>query len=67
MFGYGWPDKKQIKRRLFMEIIVEKNRYTYEDYMKLPEDARYELIEGELVMSPSPITRHQKILRFFIF
>lgn len=40
-----------------------KKKYTYEDYLKTPDDKRYELIEGELYMTPSPNTRHQKISR----
>jgi len=43
--------------------VIEKKKYTYEDYLKTPEDERYELIEGELIMSPSPIPKHQKISR----
>ncbi len=37
---------------------------TVAEYTALPEDAeiRYELEEGVLVMSPSPITKHQKCL-----
>jgi len=42
-------------------VLEEKKKYTYEDYCKLPEDTRYELIEGELVMSPAPKTKHQRI------
>jgi Uma2 family endonuclease len=35
---------------------------TYEDYCLLPEDGkRYELIEGELFVSPAPSTRHQSV------
>ena len=41
--------------------IIEKKRYTYDDYLKTPDDKRYELIEGELYMTPSPITNHQRI------
>ncbi len=41
--------------------VIEKKKYTYEDYLKTPEDERYELIEGELIMSPSPIPKHQRI------
>ncbi len=39
--------------------------WTYEDFMALPEDpsCRYELIDGDLCMTPSPVTRHQKISR----
>ncbi|MDO8141240.1 MAG: Uma2 family endonuclease [Candidatus Brocadiales bacterium] len=42
-------------------IAVEKKKYTYEDYLKTPEDKRYELINGELIMTPSPIPNHQRI------
>src|SRR4030067_1837545 len=41
--------------------IIEKKKYTYDDYLKTPDDKRYELIEGELYMTPSPITNHQRI------
>jgi Uma2 family endonuclease len=35
---------------------------TYEDYCLLPEDGkRYELIEGELFVSPAPSLRHQTV------
>ena len=44
-------------------IDIEKKKYTYEDYLKTPDDTRYELIEGELYMTPSPITNHQRISR----
>lgn len=43
------------------ETVIEKKRYTYEDYLKIPEDERYELIKGELLMTPSPVPRHQRI------
>ena len=43
--------------------IIEKKRYTYDDYLKTPDDKRYELIEGDLSMTPSPITNHQRISR----
>lgn len=39
--------------------IIEKKKHTYEDYLKTPEDKRYELIEGELIMTPSPVPYHQ--------
>jgi len=36
---------------------------TYDDYAARPEDGhRYELYEGELVMTPSPRTRHQSVI-----
>ncbi|MEW6675939.1 MAG: Uma2 family endonuclease [Nitrospirota bacterium] len=43
--------------------VIEKKRYTYEDYLKTPEDERYELIGGELLITPSPIPNHQRISR----
>lgn len=43
--------------------LPETERYTYADYTQLPEGAPYELIHGELVVSPSPSTLHQRILR----
>lgn len=40
-------------------------KFTYEDYKSLPESEteRYELLEGELVMVPSPSWFHQSISR----
>ncbi|WP_029551151.1 Uma2 family endonuclease [Thermocrinis jamiesonii] len=35
---------------------------TVKDYMELPEGAPYQLIEGELVMSPAPGYSHQNTL-----
>lgn len=40
--------------------VVEKKRYTIEDYERLPEGSPYQLIEGELIMSPAPGYEHQK-------
>lgn len=38
----------------------QKKTYTYEDYLKLPDDRnRYEIINGELVKTPAPKTIHQ--------
>lgn len=35
---------------------------TYEDYCSLPDDGlRYEILDGELEMSPSPLIDHQRI------
>jgi len=44
--NYQWPKQGQ---------------WTYEDYCRLPDDGWiYEVIEGELYMSPAPLTRHQR-------
>lgn len=38
--------------------------FTYEDYAALPDDGnRWEVLDGQLVMSPSPILIHQAVLR----
>ena len=37
-----------------------KLKLTYEDYAKTPDDERWELIDGELTMSPSPKRAHQR-------
>ena len=39
-----------------------KIKYNYQDYLQLPEDKRYEIIDGDLFMVPSPDERHQHIL-----
>ncbi len=42
-----------------------KRKYTYEDYLNLPDDGnRYEIINGDLIMTASPVTSHQKISIF---
>ena len=38
-------------------------RFTYEDYLNTPEDKRYELLDGELVMAPAPNIPHQNTER----
>ncbi|MFO0972180.1 MAG: Uma2 family endonuclease [Phycisphaerae bacterium] len=41
----------------------ERVRLTYDDFRALPDDGRrYEIIDGDLSMSPSPVTRHQVIV-----
>jgi Uma2 family endonuclease len=42
--------------------LVKEKRLTIDYYKILPEGAPYQLIEGELVMTPAPNTRHQIIL-----
>ena len=43
--------------------LVAKGRHTYGDYQQLPEGTPYELINGHLVMSPSPSVQHQRLVR----
>lgn len=38
----------------------DQGQWTYDDYARLPNDGwKYEVIRGELYMSPAPSTRHQ--------
>lgn len=42
-------------------LTAEKKKYTIEDYMLLEEGAPFQLINYDLVMSPSPTPAHQAI------
>lgn len=46
-----------------MTTQTAKVKYTYEDYMRTPDDIRYELLDGELILCPSPHTAHQRASR----
>ena len=37
-------------------------RQTYEDYCTTPDDERYELLDGKLMMVPAPNMKHQRVL-----
>lgn len=43
--------------------IPKKEKYTYEDYAKLPEGAPYQLIGEELIITPAPMPYHQIVWR----
>jgi len=41
-----------------------QKQYCYRDYLKLPADKKYEIIDGTLyAMTPAPSVRHQRVLR----
>jgi len=45
-----------------MDTAVKKPiKFTYQDYLHFPEDKRYEIIDGEVHMVPSPVPYHQDI------
>lgn len=50
-----------------MEPSSVKTTYTYGDYCLLPDDQRYEVIEGELYLVPSPSVVHQKVSDNLLF
>ena len=37
-------------------------KFTYEDYRNTPDDKRYELLDGDLVVVPAPREVHQRVL-----
>ncbi len=44
--------------------MVTKLKLTYQDYVLLPDDGkRYEILDGDLYMTPSPTARHQRVSR----
>ncbi len=40
-----------------------KVRFNYSDYLQLPEDKRYEILDGEICVVPAPSIKHQRISR----
>ena len=51
-------------------VIETAARLTYEDYANMPDDERYELINGELIMVAAPNELHQRLItrliRYFL-
>jgi len=47
------------------EYISGPRKFTYQDYLELPEEPgyRFEILAGELVKEPSPIVIHQRVSR----
>lgn len=45
-------------------MTLQTRRLTYEEYLESPEiKQRYEIVDGQLIMAPSPTLEHQTILR----
>ena len=42
-----------------MVVTGARIKFTYEDYCNAPEDKRYELNDGDLILVPSPNRQHQ--------
>ena len=36
-------------------------KFTVKDYMSTPEGTRYQLLDGEMILAPSPTSRHQAV------
>ncbi len=45
-----------------MSMEANRKRSTYQDYLKTPDDIRYQLIEGELIREPAPTVPHQSVV-----
>ena len=43
-------------------MVKPRIKYTVADYMTTPDDKRYQLLDGELILAPSPTDRHQAII-----
>ena len=41
----------------------ENKVWTYDDYLGLPDDQQYQIIEGELFLAPAPYSDHQRVSR----
>lgn len=46
-----------------MNPVATGLKLTYDDFLQFPEDGkRHELIDGEHIVTPGPVSRHQKII-----
>ncbi len=55
-------DRKGTFRETAVSYPARDNLMTYDDYLRAPAGIRYQLLEGELSMTPSPTTRHQMVV-----
>ncbi len=52
-----------------MNTLTIQRKCTYDDYLLIDDEKRYEVMKGELIMVPAPFTIHQRVLNnlsFFI-
>ena len=42
-------------------MTMPRIKFTVNDYMTTPDDKRCQLLDGELIVAPSPTDRHQEI------
>jgi Uma2 family endonuclease len=48
-------------------MITALRPLTYEDLLDMPDDGqRYEIIDGELIFTPAPAIKHQRVLRALV-
>lgn len=60
----GQPISQQLKPGAEVDYWPPpQGQWTYEDYARLPDNGmRYEIIKGDLYMSPAPRPRHQRVI-----
>ena len=44
-----------------MSVLTIQKKYTYNDYLMIEDEKRYEVMKGELIMVPAPFTIHQRV------
>ena len=54
-------DKRDRAREVSPSYEPRAGNLTYEDYLRMPAGLRYELVEGEIRMVPSPSKSHQNV------
>ena len=45
-----------------MQTVRKKVHFTYQDYLHIQGDKHHEIIDGDIHMTPSPASKHQKIV-----
>ena len=48
-------------------MVKPRIKYTVADYMTTPDGKSYQLLDGELILAPSPTDRHQAIIGVLFF
>ncbi|NUO08698.1 MAG: hypothetical protein HUU08_08480 [Candidatus Brocadia sp.] len=46
-----------------MTSITDRKKMAYADYLKIDDNNRYEILNGELCVVPAPSTDHQSVSR----
>lgn len=61
-YSFSEGDGSRVEESAAPYLTKKQGEYTLEDYYNLPEDQRFELIDGVLYDMPTPTTIHQSIL-----
>ena len=64
--AYGNPPDV-VREAVTPYLTKRQGEYTVEDYRKLPEDVRAELIDGELIFLETPTFTHQELVTELLF